>query len=151
MYLNQIWYKDAHMSLFKLCQIWRQSDYMFAFYSSFLQVCKKKEKKEKKKRRKWVTFCNWRLIFQERLTWFALNLVCILSQYAGICTVNLVLFGLETTELWTHVKSYFVLRVQIFTLCAYALFSWTTWHDTLYCVSWYVYPELAVFISYLGC
>ena len=34
-----------------------------------------------------------------------------IPQYAGTCTANLVLFGLEITELQMGIKSYFVLRV----------------------------------------
>ena len=73
----------------------------------------------------------WRLIFQERLAWFTLNLVCVLSQYAGTCTANLVLFGPETTELRTHVKLYFVLHVNMLTLCTHAPFSWAAQHTTM--------------------
>ena len=125
MYLNKIWYKDASYIPFNVCQIWRKSNYAFAFYGSFLQVCKKK----KIKRRKWATF--WRPIFQELLTRFTSDLVCVLSWYAGTCTANLVLFGQETTELWTCVKSYFVLHVNILTLCAHTLFSWAARHTNV--------------------
>ena len=109
MYLNQIWYQDVLYIPFNVYQIWRQSDYVFTFYGSFLQVC------EKKKRKKTATF--WRLIFQEKLVWFASDLVSVLP----ICRhlqVNLVLFSQETTELQTCIKSYFVLRVNIHSCCA---------------------------------
>ena len=39
------------------------------------------------------------IIIQEQLTQFTSDLLCVLSQYAGTCTANLVWFGQETTEL----------------------------------------------------
>ena len=80
--------------------------------------CKCAKRRERKKRRKWATF--WRLIFQDQLARFTSDLVSVLSWYAGTCTVNLVLFGQETMELQMCVKSYFLLRVNILTLCAHA-------------------------------
>ena len=61
------------------------------------------------------------------------GLVCVLSQYAGTCTVNLVLFRQETTELRMHVKSYFVLCFDILTLSTCTP-RFLGPHNTLQCV-----------------
>jgi len=42
--LNQMRYQDVPCIPFDVCQIWRQSDYMFAFYVK----CEKEEKPKKK-------------------------------------------------------------------------------------------------------
>ena len=90
------------------------------FMAVFCKCVKKRRKRKgrKKKQRKWATF--WRLIFQEWLTQFTSGLVCVFSRYSSTCTANLVLFGQETTELWTHVKSYFELLFNNYThvMCA---------------------------------
>jgi len=83
------------------------------------------------KRRKGKRATFWRLIFQEQLAQFTSDLTCVLSRYAGTCTVNLVLFGKETMELRTCVKPHFVFLVNILPLCAYAPFSWAAWHTTM--------------------
>ena len=88
-----------------------------------------KKRRRKRKRRKWTAF--WRLTFQEQLAQFTSNLVCVLFQYANTCTVNLVLFGQENTELHTCIKSYFVLHVNILTLCTHTPFSWAARHTTV--------------------
>ena len=41
------------------------------------------------------------------------------------------LFGQESTELQMLIKSYFVLRVNILTLCTHAPFSWAARHTTV--------------------
>ena len=87
------------------------------------------KKKIKKKWRKW-TIC-WGLIFQEWLALFISDLVSVLSWYAGTCTENLVLFGLEITQLQMGIKSYFALCVNILTLCTHTPFSWAAWHTTI--------------------
>ena len=84
---------------------------------------------KRRKRKKISNF--WRLIFQGWLAWFTSNLVCVLSWYAGTCTVNLVLFGQETKELQAHVKSYSVLRAYIPTLCMHTTFYWAVLHTTV--------------------
>ena len=66
----------------------------------FFCKCAKREEKERKKEKKKNEMSNFsRIIFQERLEQFTSDLVCVLSQYAGTCTTNLVLFGQEIMEL----------------------------------------------------
>ena len=63
---------------------------------------------------------------------FTSDLVCVLSQYASTCTANLVLFGLETTELQMRVKSHFVFHINIIlTFCVHAPFSWAAQYTTV--------------------
>jgi len=108
---------------FNVCQ-WRKSNYVFAFYGSFLQVCEKKKRK-KERTKKMSDFL--KVYISGWLTRYTSNLACV---YSGTCIENLVLFGQETMELWTHVKLYFFLCVNILTLCAHTPFSWATRHTT---------------------
>ena len=102
-----------------------KSNYAFKFYGSFASKGKWWNRDKKKK----TTF--WRLISQEWLVQFTSSLICSLPSYAGICTVNLVLFKQEITKLQTGVKSYIVFRVNIPMFCTHAPFSWATQHTTM--------------------
>jgi len=92
----------------------------------FLQVCKKKKRK-KKLRSLWRFI---RISGAPSAICFRTSILYVLSQYAGTCTTNLVVFGQDTMELQTCEKSYFVIRVNILTLCTHVPFSWVTRHTT---------------------
>jgi len=98
-----------------------QSDYAFACYGSFFASVQKEEKKEMN------VFLK---AYISRMAGVIYFISCVLSQYAGTCPVNLVLFGHETTKLRTRIKSYFALCVNI---RARAIF---LGHTTHYPVSW---------------
>ena len=67
------------------------------------------------------------------------DLVCVISQYAGTCTTNLVLLRLEIMEPLMLKKLHFVLCINVIRLCEHALFCWATRHMTHYCVSWFIH------------
>jgi len=122
-----IWTKfGSFLCMPNLKAIWLCVCILWQFFASV-----QKEKEKINKWRKWATFC--RLIFQEWLARFTSGLACVLSQYPGTCTVNLVLFRQETTELQMHVESYFFLRVNILTLCTRTP-HFLGPHDTLQCI-----------------
>jgi len=80
-----------------------------------MHVCEKK-----KKTKKMTDFL--KAYISGKLPRFTSDLVCVLSQYTNTHTANLVLFGQEIMELRMHVKSYFILCVNILTLCMHAPF-----------------------------
>ena len=49
-YSNQSWYRDAPLYPLSVCQLSRQSDKTFAFYSSFCKCAKRGRKKKKMKK-----------------------------------------------------------------------------------------------------
>jgi len=95
----------------------------FCFMAVFASVWKKKKKKKTSD-------------FSKAYISGITGTICFRS---GMCSLpicwhlhrNLVLFGQETTELRTCVKSYFVPRGNIITLCTHAPFSWATRHTTV--------------------
>jgi len=129
LHLNQIWYQDVP---YIPCQIWRQFDYTFACYGSFLQVCEKKKKTQKTKENErlfeGLYFRNgWRDLLQ---IWYVFSPdMPAPAQQIWSCLVK------RQMRMQMRIKSYFVLHVNILTLCVYAPFSWAAWH---YCVSWFL-------------
>ena len=113
--------------LFNACQNLKTiTDYVFACYGSFFSSMRKEEKKERKSKK-----------MRNFLKDYISGMAAVIYFRSSMCSLSICRhlhrkFGLETMELRTSVKSYFVLHVNILTLCAHAPFLGL--HNTLPCV-----------------
>jgi len=116
--LNQIWYQDVPYMFLNVCQIWRQFDYVFAFYGFFCK-CAKKRRKRIKNRRKWATF--WRLGLVWSRDHGAMNackiVLCSLCQYTYIVAHAPFSWAARHTTMCLDISS--TTRGHEFKLCKY--------------------------------
>ena len=126
-YSSQQWYRDAPLFPPSLCQISRQSDMAFAFYSSFCK-CEKRQK-NKKKMKKLSQFLKSHI--SGTLEASLPNLVCAVLKLEGVSTAKIVLFHQGITELQRCDNCVFFLPVNILTGVVRRLLGP---HDTLPCV-----------------
>ena len=112
-----------------VCQMSRQSDMAFEFYSSFCKCAKRKRKIRRKKKEETEP------IFEVAYLWnakrFRSNLECKVLQLGGMSTAKIVLFHQGSTELWRCENCIFFLPVNILTGVTRRLLGP---HDTLPCV-----------------
>ena len=109
------------------------------FIAVFWKCAKKKKEKKEKKAKKMSDFLKAYISEMAGTIYFRSGRCSV--PICRACTANLVLFGQETTELRTRLKSYFVFRTHV--VCAHPVFWGCTTH---YRVSWYLPCERILWI-----